>query len=421
MRSFIHLSAGTHWIGHTSLLMMLLIFLLQFVELHTSGKLSAILLLFGGLSFVFVPYKENFFPAEKIWLAFCFLFFISVLPSYFLSEDTRKAGSELEKLCKMLVISWSVLVIVRRARLPIDWFHITLLGSAFSLGGLTLVDLFYSHSVENLLYGNRILQGNLSIFLLCLLIGFIEQTKFKKLFPAAMLLCLAVSINSGSRSGWLALIPVLAFKLYFINSVQQLKRWHSGLIILLIALPLLILAAVPSVQERVGEATEDIEGYLESPEKYAFTSLGVRFELIRSGWLLFLEHPLTGVGLGDSARHFLKHDRYGFINNMVGVRNHFHNDFIQSLSLRGGFHTLILLMMLGWLLYYFFPKRQDTPFISSCRQAGFLSVLSAVIFSLSIPFLSGNKGIVLLTVVSSLLIYFIEVNKSVAKESIVPS
>lgn len=383
-------------------------YLAQFVEYDRSGKIAGLYVVFWLLFVGCQPIRGALSRSEIIFLGLLSALFLSTIPSYFVSEDVSKAGGEMEKLCKFIVIPAALLFILKRIEFKLDYFVTCLCLSGYVIGGVAIYDLWAGHSRLDLFYGRYISQGCIAFLVFALLLGLFRLVKYRSAAVLAMVCALLSLFVSETRGAWIAVIPVVVLKVYFEFSQKEVSGWMKAVALLSILIGFGLVSMNESVQRRALDAHSDVSSYIVSSEKYAFSSIGVRFELIRSGWKIFSEYPLAGAGVGDSEAHFLEYDRYGYIEKMVGGRGHFHNDIIQSLALRGVVNTIVFLCMFIWLVYYFWPRRNDSNYISSLKEAGLYFVISVFVFGLSIPFLAGNKGIVLFTMSVTILLSLIE-------------
>lgn len=99
----------------------------------------------------------------------------------------------------------------------------------------------------------------------------------------ALLIQVAALGVTFSRTGWLTLLLGL-----FILVIGTVKHWRTRWSALgLGALGVVALYLIPSIRSRFETLFTGI------------SALGQREHLIKGGWAMFIEHPLTGVGLGN--------------------------------------------------------------------------------------------------------------------------
>lgn len=319
----------------------------------------------------------------------------------------NKANAEFEKLIKFFIIPCSLSYILHKSNLSFNWFLRFILIPSLLVGVFSFYDLIMQHSRESLFYQSIIMQGDMAVLLAVLLISLYSFFNNKILYCLALTGVLLSAYLSQTRGAWLALLIVMLCRLFSLYKTHQFSFRINILIGCFFLTLLLLISQTEMVSKRINEAYSDIASYVDSAKDNGFSSIGVRFELIRAGLLVFWENPLTGVGIGDSKAYFLKHDRYGFISKMVGVKNHYHNDFIQSLALRGISNFLALLFIFVSLFYIYWHRQGDTKDIILLKQTGFYFTLAVLIMGFSIPLLAGNKGIVVFTMINTCLLYFL--------------
>lgn len=175
----------------------------------------------------------------------------------------------------------------------------------------------------------------------------------------ALLAGLLASVLSGSRGGWLALplvlIPLLTYgKRMYGNKLPLLCALMLGLLALAFAIP------ATGVADRVWLALMEVRRYLDTGD--ATTSVGIRLELWRASVMMFMEHPLLGVGRDgfDNALHALAAS--GRLQQSPALEySSSHNDLLHHLATGGILDASLLLMMYVAPLRYFTAelRRQD--------------------------------------------------------------
>ncbi len=207
------------------------------------------------------------------------------------------------------------------------------------------------------------------------IIGFFYgYIKKKKLGYLAMLLPFLLSMGSGSRK---ALFGMAAGIFLVIILEYRRKTSLKSLIKLMISIVLAIallywLSTLPifaTIFKRFAKML-GIEGFGKID-----SSTTTRINMIKVGWEYFLEHPLTGCGIGNS--------RY-IVAEALGRFTYLHNNFIELLASIGifGFISYYLIYVyLLWNLYKIFIKNNNT-------QALILFVILAVQLMLDIGMVS---------------------------------
>ncbi|MGA9853564.1 MAG: O-antigen ligase family protein [Gammaproteobacteria bacterium] len=116
----------------------------------------------------------------------------------------------------------------------------------------------------------------------------------------------------------------------------------------------------------------------------ANTSLGGRFEMWRSAWHLFLDHPLLGVGTGAFQENTLQLVHARVIAPFAGIYDHPHNDYLNALSSCGiiGFTALLALLLLpAW--FFIRAVHSAERVTHALGLAGALTVAGFAIYALT--------------------------------------
>ena len=198
--------------------------------------------------------------------------------------------------------------------------------------------------------------GNLS-----LLIGFISLSgvfwaldkgdkRLVWLMVVAFVMGIAASFLSGTRSGWVAL-PLALFAVYkFYKDIIPQKYIKPILAAAFVIIALLVLVPQTGVQKRVVSAFSNIEHYMEGKSS---TSVGLRFEMWKSGYEAFIRKPVFGWGeeafYEFQANIVIEKE----LNPLILRYNHLHNQYVEELAKRGivGLFALLLLFVLPFKLF----------------------------------------------------------------------
>lgn len=137
--------------------------------------------------------------------------------------------------------------------------------------------------------------------------GWLWQQNWRKPLPvnqkilATLVVFLFLFIHVLSvRSGLAALYAALVFTV--LRFTWRTRRWGMGLAVLaaLIAIPLIALNTVPSLKQRVSYMKYDWQHY-RSDEGESYSD-AERWISLKTGWLMWQQNPLLGVGAGDLPR-----------------------------------------------------------------------------------------------------------------------
>ena len=173
----------------------------------------------------------------------------------------------------------------------------------------------------------------------------------ERLFHALSVILLVVAaILSMSRGG------MLSIALQFLVCLVVFVRWgrerqERGRAIFL---PLAIIATVLIVSLWVGY--DSIVRRFDSVQQGAGEySVVTRVAYLRASWRMFLDHPLTGVGLGAFPTVY---PAYGSSSSRYERVEQVHNDYLQLLTDGGIVAGSILLVFAGWVVALSFGVRR---------------------------------------------------------------
>jgi O-antigen ligase len=321
------------WIGF-------LAFLLPFVSLVTKSGVSLVsfLLLLSAL----ISFKSSrdalvrHWP-EVRWVVLAFLLhFVYVLACALVRGA---AMSSVEKPARMFFAA-SALAVVLATRIPRRalWWGIC----AGALTGLPLVawQRFGQHIDRPGGLINAITFGDLALLLALLALAAaidLHQEPGKRarqalLAGAGALAGLAASVLTGSRGGWLALLPAAVLLLRHARSLDS--RRVRGLLAAAVAL-LAGVWFVPAlgVQARFVQGVNDVRTFYEGGS--VWTNVGTRLELWKGAGMLIAEHPLFGMDFAACRARLAEFAQQGRLDPMVLTLPHLHNDALQELATGG--------------------------------------------------------------------------------------
>ncbi|MFL9994013.1 O-antigen ligase family protein [Paraburkholderia sediminicola] len=214
------------------------------------------------------------------------------------------------------------------------------------------------------------------------------------------------SYLSGSRGGWLA-VPV------FVVLLAMQYQWYAQKKRLLIATLAIgigagALLSTERVQKRLGEVTNDVS-MMHQGEDY--TSVGLRFQLWNASGLIFMHHPVYGVGKGRLVDELGLLAKRGEVKAEI-VNERAHSDFFSTLAEMGGIGVICLLLFYFGISVYFWRHRLSSdPSIRAASYAGLAVATSTVIFGLTIDVLVPIMVTVLLALLVATFLAVIDARK----------
>ncbi len=201
---------------------------------------------------------------------------------------------------------------------------------------------------------------------------------------AGFFIGVATVIFSKSRNTWVTLAVLSVFFIFYLARSQAVWR-RTGLvagIMLLLASTYLL----PVVENRVDRSIESLTSYFASDDyrdASRTSSLGIRIELWKTAWNIFLENPVLGVGVGGFKVEARKNSERYQVNEVVHRFKYAHNQYLAALATRG-FPGLILFLLVMLIPIYMAMSQKAFEYESKTAQ------LSVILICLN--YLVGSLG-----------------------------
>ena len=348
-----------------------------------------------SVSAIFERYKSSINRDDlMVVLSLLIYFLVGLLDTLYHGQD----WSNMDLFVRYVVAAWLLYYL---ARYNFDdgylWYGYAL--GAILVGAYAVYAKFYlgMYRVETSEL-NSIHFGNLSMMLgvFCLAgVFWANCQRHKKSLLLLMLfasgLAMTASLLSGTRSGWVGL-PLVLFALYSFFSDHFPKRYVvSGFFGGLALLLLIIFIPQTHVIDRVAAAVSDVKNYLQGNSS---TSVGLRFEMWKSGYLAFIEKPVLGWGEEDFYAFQKGAVDKNSLNPLILNFNHLHNQYIEELAKRGLIGFLAFLVLLAIPLRLFLKRmRSKDDRVRALAAAGVMAVICMADFCLTQAMLRINSGV----------------------------
>jgi O-antigen ligase len=197
---------------------------------------------------------------------------------------------------------------------------------------------------------------------------------------AAFLAGAAASVLSGSRGGWIALL--FSFLPLYAYGKPAMKRGVKAIVAVSAALFLAgYFVPETNIRQRVSDAVNEVAEY--HADGQAATSVGARFEMWKAAWILFREHPVTGVGRANFHQALNDLADAGRISDAVRTFRHAHNEMINALATGGLIGGLALAFLYAAPMAFFVRCLRRDDATRPYALAGLLLVLSFIDFGLT--------------------------------------
>lgn len=337
--------------------------------------------------------KWNLSKEDK-WLIYSYIFYCAVFVLSFIISDGK--GRELDNPSRAILLIPALIFLLRIPLKVCSLIYAIPLGSVIA-GCVALYDKLILQSP--MAYSPRIMhiQGGdiaMSLGLFSVAVGLYYWQKSQQKMTALCLMAaffgILGSVFSTARGGWVALPFILAMILWIYRRSIS-KGFILGLVSVFVVATIGV-TKIPNsrVMERLSFIQHDISKY---ESNNANTSLGLRFEMWKSAFLMIKEKPILGWG-AQGATEKRKQDTMNHISTgNIGQFTHAHNQYLDDLSKRG---IVGLFAFLGILLVPLnqFRRRLNSvsPEVKLMATLGTVHILSVMIYCLSQGFFAHNSG-----------------------------
>lgn len=268
-------------------------------------------------------------------------------------------------------------------------------------------------------FTNQIPLGDTALllgFLAILTIGW-EYKKTPLLYLARIfaLSCgIYVLYITGTRGGWLAIPIFLSLTLWSFRIHTQRKLILSFLVGVIAMAA--IASSTPMIQTRFADAISNLEMMRIGD---ADTSIGLRLELWKASSIIFLEHPVLGVGRGRLQPALSKLAAEKRVIPQA-VNQHSHSDFFSIAAEMGIIGITCLGLLYFGMTYYFWRERQsDDPLIRTAAYSGLAVSTSTIIYGLTIDVLVPVMQTTLIALLIAALLAMIDArHRELSQESV---
>ncbi|MES2831516.1 MAG: O-antigen ligase family protein [Pseudomonadota bacterium] len=362
-----------------------MIFLLPATALTTDlsvGLIEATLLL-GAIACAKQLWRQGqalstlFSSSRLITLAFA----VNLLAALGSLLTTGFEGRFMENPAKMLLVTLATgLIVLLRPSPKGFWFGLAVgtLGAA----GFAVYQKFYLLMPRAEGFSMPITFGNIAIAMALMSLAGIQvfaRTRWAALPYIAFVAGVSASILSGSRGGWLALLLCIV-PIYSYGRHGFRKRTTF---ILAGCIALLVTACVipeTGVRERLTDVSKEFNLYRSGNPN---SSVGARLEMWQGAWVMFAEHPITGVGRANYNDALKTMIARGDIDPAVEQYRHAHSEMLHALATQGLPGLLALLCLYAAPLLFFNRQLASQGPHRPYALAGLLLCLSYVDFGLT--------------------------------------
>jgi O-antigen ligase len=349
---------------------------------------------------------------------FCVLWLISVaLELLLMTIHGFSARGMHSPLLRIATVICLVLMVEVAPKTRVFWYGIAL--GCFTVFVVACYQKFHLNIDRATGFHNPIHFGNFSLAMGMMALAALTQlrsasTALKIMLGLATLAGVLTSFLSGSRGGWLALLLIFIP----LMSISKDKK-QMGFIALFFGAGLVLAYAIPEtgVRLRVESIWHDLIAYEQGNIE---TSVGMRLELFRSSFNVFLGHPLIGVG--DNFKFALDEmERLGKPAAAGHNLNDTHNEVVYALMRGGvfGFGQLLLLYLAPLIYFGRALRRKDNhnnQALLAIAAAGFVLALVTIDFGLTVNVFTRHIGKAMYFIFICFLVAMCEIEKNTAEK-----
>ncbi|MCP4767181.1 MAG: O-antigen ligase family protein [Gammaproteobacteria bacterium] len=346
----------------SSLFVLFIVMLPRYTDFAKNWFALLILLALVYLVFNFKLIKQTV-PAERLFLGVVLLNFSWIAFSFYANGEPGRGASFLWGRHFYFLFVIPLFFLFRRIEISDRLILLALCASVtLSLGDI-VIDL--AQGVDHRLQGmNPNAFGPIQLCMTAMLLFYFIENPEKSLRWISLfcfLLGLATVIFSESRNTWLTFAVIsVASVFYLARSLPPWKRFGlvGGLLILLSAS-----YSLPVVEKRIDRGLDSVNDYFASEDyrdRSRLSSFGVRMELWKTAWNIFLENPLMGVGVGRfKVTAEANSERYQ-VNDVVKHKKYAHNQYLATLATRGLPGLILFLMVMLIPIYIAMTAKSHT-------------------------------------------------------------
>jgi O-antigen ligase len=359
------------WRGHENWPVILLtltfaLYLVPLARFNDIGKVGFALLALGGFFYLLFNPKRvlDTGPRERFFFIAVLANFTWIATTFYLNGQPGSGYSIVWSRHFYQLFLIPLYYLFRRVEIP-DRIMVMLiaLGVLLSLGDM-LVGM-----AEGIDYRNEGSNPNgFGPIQLCLsgmlLLFFINNPNDPQRWIALLVFVAGIVtvVLSQSRNTWVTLVVLsVVFALY---QFRRRSGWFRLGMLTVVAIVILGSYQLPVVKSRVDLGIESVARYHASEnyrDKSRLGTYGTRMELWKTGWKIFLEHPVIGAGVGNFSILAKKNSKRYKVNNVVHSYKYVHNQYIAALATRGFPGLILLLLLLGSPIYIALKHRSQDP------------------------------------------------------------
>ncbi|MFT5741123.1 MAG: O-antigen ligase [Gammaproteobacteria bacterium] len=360
------------------------LFIVLFPRFTELSKPFYVLLILTGTFYLLVNLKQlkETRLSERLFFIVILLNFGWIAFSFYINKDPTSSDSFLWGRQVFFVFLIPLFLMLRYANISEKTIVLSIFASVLLTLGDISIDL--ANDIEHRYQGMNpngfgpIQLSLCGVLLFSAIWG--SDKRIRALALVGAVLAMITVILSYSRGTWLAIPFLTVFLIFYL-----VKSYSIGVKIVSVMVILLILSssyALPVVKFKIDKSFTNITGYLASDDyrdEIRGESSGTRLELWRAAWQMFLDKPVTGIGIGGIQKmnrdNWKEYEVHQSVQNYIYV----HNQYIATMATRG-IPGLILFLLLLALPIYIAVSQQSSD--NQSKQARLSIIFITITFAI---------------------------------------
>jgi len=341
-------------------------------------QISILLLVLIGLFYFFKNKNGKLYYIEKFILTTFYLYFITHL--IFIFNDPGFLIRDIDHASKFILLIplyFGFRKIESVSFLENIIISASLITSIIVIINFALFDIHRSYNYSCISGAQvSLVLGLITFFIL------LGKTNFKViLILFTVVLCSITSVFLSETRGVIMCLP-FAFLIVIYLRYEKLRfKYIIYVLTVLIIISIAAIQNIPSLNSRYHRTIENLkvlDQSIENDEFHGTSSITIRYNFIKYGFLAFIENPFFGSGRNGFRQKMVEQ---GYDEKYLIPLSHSHNQFISDLVMRGLFGFLSTLFFMSVLILIFFALRKHGE--KEFSSYGIILILSYLMFFLT--------------------------------------
>ena len=341
-------------------------------------QVSILLLVLIGLFYFFKDKDGKLYYIEKFILITFFLYFITHL--IYIFNDPGFSIRDIDHASRFVLLT-PLYFAFRKIKSFLFLENIiisaSLITSIIVIINFALFDIHRSYNYSCISGAQvSLVLGLITFFIL------LGKTNFKViLILFTVVLCSITSVFLSETRGVIMCLPFALLIVIYLRYNKLRFKYIIYVFTVLIIISIAAIQNIPSLNSRYHRTIENLkvlDQSIENDEFHGTSSITIRYNFIKYGFLAFIENPFFGSGRNGFRQKMVEQ---GYDEKYLIPLSHSHNQFISDLVMRGLFGFLSTLFFMSVLILIFFALRKHGE--KEFSSYGIILILSYLMFFLT--------------------------------------